>query len=429
MSGMDGSEPLVAAGGVLIHREAALEASVRPEEGKRAERARFGLDLAIHGDLGELGKDWRAFEREADCTVFQIHGWLANWQAHVGAPRGTVPVIVVGRDREGAIACIFQLAIERSGPARRLGWLASDLCDYNAPLLARGFLDTAAGRDFAALWQAVLALVAADPRFRFDYVDLEKMPPAVGGRDNPFSALPVTPHPSGAHVATLAGDWETFYAARRSSSTRKTERKQMKQLAAAAGEVRFVEVADPAGIAATMEALFEQKAKSFERMGVDNLFDRAGYLDFYRSVATDPAMAAIIHVSRLEVGGVVAATSLGLRFNGCYYLILSSYQDGELSRYGTGRIHLRELLRTAIERDFTLFDFTVGDEAYKNEWCDVELRLFDLLAARSLTGRATVAAISAYRRTKRLIKQTPALWAAYSRARSLAGSARRRLGH
>jgi hypothetical protein len=41
---------------------------------------------------------------------------------------------------------------------------------------------------------------------------------------------------------------------------------------------------------------------------------------------------------------------------------------------------------------------------------------------------ATVAAILAYRRTKRLIKQTPALWAAYSRARSLAAAARRRLG-
>ena len=137
-------------------------------------------------------------------------------------------------------------------------------------------------------------------------------------------------------------------------------------------------------------------------------------------------MADVIHVSGLEVGGVVAATSLGLRFKGCYYLILSSYQDGELSRYGTGRIHLRELLRTAIERSFTLFDFTVGDETYKSEWCDVELRLFDLLTARSATGFATVTSISAYRRTKRFIKQTPALWAAYTRLRSMVGGMKRR---
>ena len=252
------------------------------------------------------------------------------------------------------------------------------------------------------------------------------MPPSIGGRDNPFLALPVTAHPSGAHVATLAGDWESFYAARRSSPTRKTERKQMKQLAAAHGEVRFVEVREPAEIAATMDALIEQKTRSFARMGVENLFERPGYRDFYRAAAVDAAMADVIHVSRLEVGGVVAATSLGLRFKGCYYLILSSYQDGELSRYGTGRIHLRELLRTAIERSFTLFDFTVGDETYKSEWCDVELRLFDLLTARSATGFATVTSISAYRRTKRFIKQTPALWAAYTRLRSMVGGMKRR---
>jgi CelD/BcsL family acetyltransferase involved in cellulose biosynthesis len=389
--------------------------------------ARLGMSLTLHDDLATIAAEWWAFEQEAECTVFQAYGWLATWQAHVGSIRGTVPAVVIARDVGGRILCIFQLAVERSGPARRLTWLASDLCDYNAPLLARDFSETAAGRDFPLLWREVVKAIAADRRFRFDYVDLQKMPPSIGGRDNPFRALPVMVHPSGAHLATLSGNWEAFYAARRSSSTRKTERKQLKQLAAL-GEPSFVEVSDPVEIAATMEALFGQKAKSFARMGVENLFARPGYMDFYRSVAADPAMAGIIHVCRLEVGGVIAATSLGLRFKDCYYLVLSSYQDGELSRYGTGRVHLRELLRSAIERGFALFDFTVGDEAYKAEWCDVELRLSDLLSARTLTGMMTVGGILAYRRTKRLIKQTPALWAAYSRARSLAGAARRRLG-
>jgi CelD/BcsL family acetyltransferase involved in cellulose biosynthesis len=423
MSGINaGTNPLAP---VAVDR--ALPEGTRSPSPARIPLAGFGMDLTLHDDLATIAAEWQAFEREADCTAFQAHGWLAHWQAHVGAKRGTIPAIAIGRDAGGRILCIFQLAVERSGPARRLTWLASDLCDYNAPLLARGFAETAAGRDFPSLWRGVVGAVAADRRFRFDYVDLEKMPPSIGGRDNPFRALPVVVHPSGAHLARLSGTWDAFYADRRSSATRKTERKQLKQLAAL-GEPRFVEIADPAEIAATLEALFEQKAKSFARIGVENFFDRPGHRDFYLSVAADPDMAGIIHVCRLEVGGVVAATSLGLRFGGCYYLILSSYRDGELSRYGTGRVHLRELLRTAIERGFTLFDFTVGDEAYKAEWCDVELRLYDLLSARSLIGVATVSGILAYRRTKRLIKQTPVLWAAYLRARSLAGAARRRLG-
>jgi len=426
MTGMQVGSPSLAHADALVPRG-------RLAEGRGADAGAVGsafrdLTFSLHAGLDGLVDEWRAFERVADCTVFQTAAWLADWQATVGKHRGTLPAIVVGRNAAGNLKCIFQLAIERGGPGRKLTWLGSELCDYNAPLLARDFSATEAGQDFAGLWRHLEGLVAADPRFRFDYVDLEKMPPRLGRLDNPFLSLPVTAHPSGAHVATLAGDWESFYAARRSSSTRKTERKQLKQLAAAHGEVRFVEVSEPREVAATMDALIEQKTKSFARMGIENLFARAGYRDFYTRIATDPAMRDIVHVSRLEVGGVVAATSLGLRFNGCYYLILSSYQDGDLSRYGTGRIHLRELLKTAIERDFTLFDFTVGDEAYKNEWCDVELRLVDYLAARTALGLATVSAIQAYRRTKRLIKQTPALWAAYSRARSAAGGLKRRLG-
>lgn len=416
----------------LTQAEALIRAEVpadRPVTGAGAgTTTHLGLTLALHSELEGIATEWRAFERRADCTVFQTEAWLADWQATVGKHRGTLPAIVTGRNAAGALECIFQLAVERAGPARKLTWLGSELCDYNAPLLSRDFATTAAGQDFVGLWRQIVALVAADPRFRFDYVDLEKMPPRLGAHDNPFLGLAVTAHPSGAHVATLAVDFESFYAARRSSSTRKTERKQLKQLATAHGEVKFVELREPAEIAATMDALIEQKAKSFARLGVENLFERPGYRDFYRTIAADPAMGDVVHVSRLEVGGAIAATSLGLRFNGCYYLILSSYQDGELARYGTGRIHLRELLKTAIERDFTLFDFTVGDEAYKNEWCDVELRLVDYLAARTALGLATVSAIQAYRRTKRFIKQTPVLWAAYSRARSAAGGLKRRLG-
>lgn len=383
------------------------------------------LALSLHSDLADLTAEWQAFEREADCTVFQTYGWLANWQACIGVLRGTRPAIVAGRDAGGQLLFICQLAVENRGPARCLTWLASDLCDYNAPLLARRFADSPSARDFGALWRSIVTLIEADPHLRFDYIDLERMPPTVGAQPNPFLALPVANHPSGAHIATLAGDWETFYAAKRSASTRKTERKQVKQLAGV-GDIHFVELDDRAGITETLDTLFEQKARSFARMGVANMFDRPGYRAFYQAVATDPAMRDIVHVTRLDVGSTAAATNVGLRFGGRYYLILSSYQDGELSRYGTGRLHLRELMRNAIERGFRLFDFTVGDEAYKRDWCDIELRLYDLLAAETLLGRAVVATIASYRHTKRFIKQTPVLWHIFSRARGLAGALKRR---
>ena len=73
----------------------------------------------------------------------------------------------------------------------------------------------------------------------------------------------------------------------------------------------------------------------------------------------------------------------------------------------SGRARLRELLKYAIERGLQRFDFTIGDERYKLEWCDSSLKLYDHAAAATWRGWPAARATAARRRLKRLIKQTP----------------------
>ena len=82
---------------------------------------------------------WRAFEQTADCTAFQTFEWLATWQRHIGAREGAQPAVVVGRDPGGDILFMLPLAVAKRGYGRELTFLGSDLCDYNAPLLAPDF--------------------------------------------------------------------------------------------------------------------------------------------------------------------------------------------------------------------------------------------------------------------------------------------------
>ncbi len=56
----------------------------------------------------------------------------------------------------------------------------------------------------------------------------------------------------------------------------------------------------------------------------------------------------------------------------------------------TSRVSVRAALTctncstSAIDRGFKHFDFTIGDESYKRDWCDTELRLYDYLAAATI---------------------------------------------
>lgn len=156
-------------------------------------------------------------------------------------------------------------------------------------------------------------------------------------------------------------------------------------------------------------------------MGVENIFARSGYPEFYAAVVTDPLTRDIVHVCHLDVGLTTAAASVALRFRDRYYLILSSYDDGEMSRCGPGRTLLHELLRYTIEKGFRHFDFTIGDEPYKLDWSDTKLTLYDHLAAATFPGRLAASAVLAQRSAIRFIKQTPVLWHFVLKARALKG--------
>lgn len=375
--------------------------------------------LNVYDDLTAIEKDWRAFEPHADGTVFQSFDWLATWQRHVGVRNKVTPAIVVGRDAAGAILFVLPLSV-RTGFARELTWLGSDLCDYNAPVLAPAFSERFDRSKFMTLWRDIARSLQSHPRLHYDFINLSKMPETVGAQSNPMLYLGGAINPSGAYLTHLTGDWESFYAAKRSSATRRRDRTKRKKLGEF-GEVRLVNPAD-GEVAGTLETLMAQKALAFGRMGVANLFAKPGYAEFYRALATDPATRHLVHVSRLDVGAIPAAINLGLTYRNCYYHLLASYDDGEVSRFGPGAAHLHDLLHQAIDRGYRVFDFTIGDERYKRDWCDTELKLFDFIAADSLRGALVAMPTLAMRRLKRWIKQTPVLWRGFSAARAFAGS-------
>jgi CelD/BcsL family acetyltransferase involved in cellulose biosynthesis len=264
-------------------------AALRTRAAPAGRRSEFGI--SIHQDIDSIADEWCAFERIADCTVFQSFDWLSAWQRHVGILQDARPAIAVVRDAENAILCLLPLMVVPGASIRRLTFLGSDLCDYNAPLLAPDFVVRAGAKRFIPLWRDIGLELRRHPRLQYDVVSFEKMPETVGSQDNPLLQLPVGLNPNGAYWTPLAGDWESFYAAKRSSTTRRrdrTKRKRMSEL----GEVAFVTPQSDSELAASLETLISQKSHALRRMGADDVFARPGYRAFFREIATGPSACA-----------------------------------------------------------------------------------------------------------------------------------------
>jgi CelD/BcsL family acetyltransferase involved in cellulose biosynthesis len=379
------------------------------------------ISYSIHSSLAAVEDEWRRFEQAADATPFQTYEWLAAWHRHIGIRDGVVPAVVVGRFTSGETAFILPLAIDPRRPLRRLRWLGQSLCDYNAPLLSRDFSQRVTPSGFLALWQKLCGEMQANPQSRHDWIEFEKMPETVGAQINPFTCLDLTPNANSAHIMRLDGDWETLYRTKRSSATRRHDRSKRKHMSRF-GDIRFATAADSVDARKTLETLMSQKSLSFARKGIPDMFARPGCREFFLDVASNPATQHLVHVSRVEIGTTCAAANFAVVFGDCYYHILSSYCDGRLAHFGPGALHLRELMAHAIGRGLRSFDFTIGDERYKSEWCDQLLRLYDYSAAATWRGWPASALSAARRRLKRYIKQTPVVWRVASRLRSLYGA-------
>jgi CelD/BcsL family acetyltransferase involved in cellulose biosynthesis len=399
-----------------------VEADLREPRAVIPSAGRLNVELSLHHDLASIEADWRAFEERADLTAFQTFDWLSTWLRNIGAAEGCKPVVVIGR-HEGTVLLLMPFALEVSSGLRKVTWLGSYLCNYNGPVLASDFARRVSPSQFIQLWRDIQSLLRQ--QLGHDIVDLEKMPTMIGEQANPFCAMRVTPHVNDAYMTVVGSDWDAYYAVKRSSSSRRTDRKKRKRFAEH-GETRFITAGNRDEVVRCVDELIDEKRRAYAKLGVANMFEWAGYRDFFIDLATNPQSSRLSHASRVDVGEKTVAANFGLIYRGRYYYILAGYDDGELARFGPGAMQLQDVMRYAAENNCPVFDFTIGDDPYKREWCDAEISLYDFVSPASWRGSVVAASAVPVRRAKRWIKRNPTAWALVRKVRSMLGAIRKR---
>ncbi|MBG50932.1 MAG: hypothetical protein CML99_00695 [Rhodobiaceae bacterium] len=388
-----------------------FEASTATEIRMDASRS-TSVFLTIYSDFASAEKVWRRFEEYADCYAFQSFDFLDVWYRNIGHRSGVEMQLVVAWGAAAKPLMILPLGIETSKLGRKLVWLGNEVNDYNAPILAPNFGDCVAEGDFSRLWSDILDTLPAH-----DYVELMRQPKMVGHQINPFTELGLKLNASGTHMTQMSEDFDTYYDEKRTSKAKRQFRSRRKQLNEI-GETKYVHPNKVEDIHASIDNLVALKSEALKAIGAPDFLAQPGYLDFYKELSAQSLNEGIGHVSHLEVGGEYAAGNWGLVFKGRFYYLLASYNGPKFGRYAPGLQALVELMRWASEKKATLFDFTIGDEGYKAEWCEIHEDLYDHIQARSLRGVVAQSLTNGFLLAKRTIKQNPKLWALFTKLRA-----------
>jgi CelD/BcsL family acetyltransferase involved in cellulose biosynthesis len=366
--------------------------------------------LEVFRSPAAIEREWRSFELTAVGHVFQTYTFVSTWVRTVGTRRGVEPLIVVGRDGVGRPQFILPLGIRQRFGRRQLEWLGSEHADYHCGLFDREYLARPAA---AGLPEALAHLLAGGA----DVCNFQRQPLTLDGLPNPFAAYRAWPHSDSSHETHLESNWNAYYRAKRNSSSRRHDRSKLRRLEEL-GAVRVNTTPNGTEIDRAMAALFSEKERNLGERGAAGFFECDAVKRFYGDLARTPFPDGPCHVATVECGGDIVAVNWGLVHGRRYYYVMHAFAaQSPAARSSPGRLLMYGLMQWCIERGIDVFDFTIGDEGFKQQWCETSLPLADSISALNPAGAPVALALRAGKMAKRFIKSRPALRSAAEEVR------------
>jgi len=375
--------------------------------------ARVPVKVAVFGDFEAARATWSHFEQDCLCYAFQTITWIETWHTHLGRSAGVRPVLVAVTDQVGERLMFLPLGLETRFGARVLTWLGGRATDYHGPLLGAAWAHLGDRIDMKALWAEIRRHLP-----KFDAVHFEKQPATIAGFSNPFLALGMDGEPHWASAGRLGSSWEEYYRSRRKNKTRKSIRNRWCDLNNLGSVELVMDVREPEHIDRVMDALATMKEEKIAMIGGRSLFSTPGVMDFYRDMLKGQGQRggqrggqqghARVMLSSIELDGQVIAAHWGVLHERRLYSMLPSY-DGAYAGFSPG-IHLMiAIMEWCCESGIDVFDFTLGEEAYKEKWANETLCLTNRVRLHRVRGLGYVLRTRSALVARRLSRRVPAL--------------------
>ena len=376
------------------------------------------LAARLHTSLESVAPIWRQLQSDGVLTAYQRLEWVELMVAHLLARRNVQPLFVEIVDTAGgATLMILPFALERHRTHSELRWLALDVCDYAAPVIAAGARIGAP--EMALAWQAALRCLP-----RADLVQISQIRPAIGATPNPLALLPGARRMELQSFGTaIDGDPGTLLKRICAASTLKALNRRWRSVTQS-GTPRFVVASSEAEVESIFAAMIEQRRERFREMGRADLLDRPEVEEFYRAAALKGLGGGAARLFGISFDGVWIATSMGLVHDGAFLGNLLSMSSAWTAA-SPGIKMMSEIMVWAREQRLTYFDLTVGALAYKAGLGGQPQDLLQIAGSLSLRGAAILRARALAVSAKAWLQRHPGL---FEPLRNVRRALRRTLG-
>ena len=338
------------------------------------------MQIKVYSNFEDVKQEWLKFTETGDYHGFQCYQWLDCWHRTIGITLDIKPCFVFVCSEDQSPLLFLPLMIKRVRFLKCLTWLGDDIADYQAPILSHNFSKHVTEEDFFELWKNILTELP-----EFDVIHFKQLPEKIANQFNPFVLLNVVTLPAKAYSALLGGKWDDFYVNQVKKRIRADSNRQKKRLAKL-GELRFIIAESSSEINLITNAMISQKERRYRETQVQNPLQVPARRQFYHECSQALVPQGIVHVSALLLADKIIATHWSMIAGKHFYCLMPTYEGGEWKKYSAGRLLLENLMEWACDHGFRIFDFTGGDEPYKKDWCNHEIKLYEYCTFRTTGG-------------------------------------------
>lgn len=293
--------------------------------------------------------------RNATNSVFQTYEWVESWWSVFGAEHELVFLIAYADERIVGFAALMQSSNQYGRiNLRFVSDSNSDYCDFVVCCNPLDFI------------RAVFEYLAKE-HAGWTCIQLRNMPDAAltlaalkslagrhGWHVRESRPLP-TPYRALSKTTGTPLKWQ--YSVRRPYNRMQKE-----------GVLRFRHIDDPDDAQAYLNVLIEQHIARYRAKGQASLFDAPHNIAFFRRLTASLQRAGWLDFCVLEFNGVPVALHYGFKYADTLIWYKPSF-DIAHADYSPGIVLIKYLIEYAEREGFSTFDFTIGDEAFKDRFC------------------------------------------------------------
>ncbi|MEI2301565.1 GNAT family N-acetyltransferase [Ensifer sp. MJa1] len=359
-----------------------------------------------------LETEWRTLDGVGANSLHHAYDWCRAW---VATHQSELLVLRVTLD--GVLLLILPLELERGRLSRIARLIGTEHSNLNTGLFAAdasSVMTPALAKGLAAEIRSALSGLA-------DVVMLDKIPGEWRGDASPFATLSSIANQNASFQLPLLGSIQLTLAQINAKRRRKKMRISERRLAAMGGyDYVISRSADEAS--SLLDTFFRQKATRFETLGLPDVFQQAETQAFFQALAAqqgDGAELMELNAIRLtgdNDGRVAAVAGLSRKADHviCQFGSIDEALAGDAS---PGELLFYRMIERLSSQGVRLFDFGVGDQAYKRSWCTIETPLRDIVLPITLAGQLAALRHRLVVRAKTAVKANKAIYARIQRAR------------